>query len=200
MAKYDSQAIVSVIITIRGRRVILDFDFAAIYDVPTKAFNQAVRRNSRRFPDDFIFRLTSAEWKELKSQFVVSGTWPDRSQLVTGSQRRRDPRYLPYAFTEHRAVMAANVLRSGQAVQMSVFVVRAFIKMRGMLTAQKDLALKLAELDRKLTERLDVHERTVSDIIQQIMELLTTPSEPEEPPPARKIGFHVSDGKSKYRP
>ena len=97
--------------------------------------------------------------------------------------------------------MAANILRSDRAIQVSVFVVRAFIKMRGMLAAQEDLARKLAELDKRLTERLDVHEHAISDIIKQIMALLTPSPEPEPPlpPPRPKIGFHVSEPMAKYR-
>jgi len=95
----------------------------------------------------------------------------------------------PYAFTEHGAVMAANILRSDRAIQVSVFVVRAFIRMRGMLVAQRDLARKLVELDRKLTERLDIHEQAISDIIRQLLTLLAPPPEPEPSTPPTKIGF-----------
>jgi len=108
--------------TIRGTKVILDADLAKIYGVPTKALNQAVKRNLGRFPDDFMFQLTAKETANL-----------NRSQIVTGSQKHRDPRLLPYAFTEKGAVMAANILNSPDAVRMSIFVVRAFIKMRELL-------------------------------------------------------------------
>ena len=138
-----------VIRIIRGQRVILDSDLATLYSVTTKALNQAVNRNSERFPEDFMFRLTKAEWKSLTSQTAIS----NRSQFVTGSQKHRDPRYLPYAFTEHGAVMAANVLNSESAVAMSVYVVRAFVKLREVLASSDELAKKLDALERKLTGR-----------------------------------------------
>jgi hypothetical protein len=128
----------SLILNLRDAKVILDADLARIYEVSTKALNQAVKRNSDRFPPDFLIQLTKGEWKSL------------RSQIVTGSQKHRDPRALPYAFTEHGAIMAANILRSKRAIQMSVFVVRAFIRMRSMLTNNKELARRLAQLEREL--------------------------------------------------
>jgi hypothetical protein len=109
----------SLILSLRHQKVILDADLAGLYGVPTKALNQALKRNLERFPEDFCFQLTLAEWEDL-----------NRSHFVTGSQRHRDPRFLPRAFTEHGALMAANVLNSPEAVKMSVYVVRAFIKQR----------------------------------------------------------------------
>jgi len=120
------------------------------------------------------------------------------SQIAMSKPGRGGRRTLPYAFTEHGAVMAANILRSPKAVQMSVFVVRAFVKMRTMLVSQKNLARKLADLDKKLTERLDFHERAIGDIIQQIMLLLSPPSEPEPQPQKKRIGFLVEDQRSSY--
>jgi hypothetical protein len=197
MEKYKVKAIEPLILTIRGQRVILDEDLARIYGVTTKVFNQAVKRNKRKFPTDFMFQLTVEEYEGLRSQIVTSSQTSNRSQFVTGFHGGR--RYLPYTFTEHGAVMAANILRSERAIQMSVFVVRAFIKMRAMLVSQKGLARKLADLDKKLTERLDIHERAIGDIIQQIMLLLKpTPSEPE--PSKKKIGFLVEDRRSSYKP
>ena len=131
--KYDSLAIEPVILTIRGQKVIMDVDLARIYGVTTKVFNQAVKRNKRKFPADFMFRLTLEEYENLRSQIVTLRRGTNRSQIVTGFQKHRNPRYLPNAFTEHGAVMAANILRSDRAIQMSVFVVRAFIRMRQML-------------------------------------------------------------------
>ncbi len=113
----------------------------------------------------------------------------NRSQIVTGSQKHRDPRFLPYAFTEHGAIMAANVLNSRRAVQMSVFVVRAFVKMRSVLTDTRDLTRKLAALENELKGRLDVHEATIVTILQRVMDILDPP--PAQPPPSkpRHIGF-----------
>jgi hypothetical protein len=143
-------AIEGVIHTIRGERVIIDADMAKLYGIPTKAFNQAVRRNLDKFPPDFMFQLTHKEAVDLQKarhqEDVIL-----RSQIVT-LRHGRHLKFLPFAFTEHGAIMAANILNSPQAVQMSVFVVRAFIKMRSLLTDTRELAKKLAE---ELTARLD---------------------------------------------
>ena len=108
LVRYEAQGIEPMILTIRGQKVVLDTELARIYGVTTKIFNQAVKRNKRKFPPDFMFRLTVEEYEDLRSQFAIS----NRSQIVTGSQKHRNPRYVPYAFTEHGAVMAANILRS----------------------------------------------------------------------------------------
>ena len=187
MQKYEVKAIEPLILSIRGHRAILDEDLARIYGVATKHFNRAVKRNADRFPSDFVFQLTVEEYGLMRCQ---NGT----SKPIRGGRR-----YLPYAFTEHGAIMAATILNTPHAVQMSVFVVRAFVKMRAMLVSQKDLARKLADLDKKLTERLDLHDRAIGDIIQQIMLLLTPPpSEPE--PPKKKIGFLVEEPRARYKP
>src|SRR5262245_8039017 len=115
-----------VIRVIRGKRVILDADLAKIYGVITKRLNEQLKRNRKRFPQDFMFRLTKEETAEL-SRLRSQNATLDRSQFATGSQKHRDPRALPYAFTEHGSVMAANVLNSERAVAMSVYVVRAFV-------------------------------------------------------------------------
>jgi hypothetical protein len=181
--------------TIRGARVMLDRDLAKIYGVPTKAFNQAVKRNRQRFPEDFMFRLTLEEAKALqasRSQTVTSSRPMDplRSQTVTSSQRG-GPRYLPYAFTEYGALMAANILNSARAIQMSIFVVRAFAKMREALRGTPELARKLSELERKLTDRLDVHEAAIVQVLREVMQILNPPPE-LEPATRRRIGFHQS--------
>jgi len=181
--------------TIRGVRVMLDRDLAKIYGVPTKAFNQAVKRNRQRFPEDFMFRLTQEEAKALqvsRSQTVTSSQRKDllRSQFVTSNQRG-GPRYLPYAFTEYGALMAANILNSTRAVQMSIFVVRAFAKMREALRGTPELARKLAALEKKLTDRLDVHEAAIVQVLREVMQILNPPPPPPEPP-RRRIGFHQS--------
>jgi hypothetical protein len=181
--------------------VILDYDLSAIYAVSTKRLNEQVKRNARRFPEDFMFQLTVEEYENLRSQVVTPRRGADRSQIATGSQRHRDPRFMPYAFTEHGAVMAANILRSERAIQMSVFVVRAFVRMRQMLIAQKDLARKLAELEKKLTARLDVHETAITEVLRQIMRLLSPPPEPEPEAehPKKRIGFLVEEPHVPYR-
>jgi len=166
--------------TIRGQKVILDSDLARIYSVPTKRLNEQVKRNHRKFPEDFMFRLTGAEVEEL-----------NRSQIATGSQKHRDPRFLPYAFTEHGAIMVANILNSQRADEMSVYVVRAFIKMRSLLTGSPQLSRELASLEKKLTQRLDVHEAAIVDVLRRIMRLLDPPAGPE--PKRRRIGFNTED-------
>ena len=140
----------------------------------TKRLNEQVKRNSERFPDDFAFRLSKSEYDSLRYQFGTSNlrsqivtlrsTGRNRSQFATGSQKHRDPRYLPYAFTEHGAIMAANVLNSKQAVEMSVFVVRAFVKLRDTLATHKELAQKLNELERKV----GTHGRAIVSILATI--------------------------------
>jgi len=172
----------SLIHAIRGERVMLDADLARLYGVPTKALNQAVKRNADRFPPDFMFQLTAEEHASLRSQFVT---------LRAGRGQHR--KFLPYAFTEHGAIMAANVLNSPQAVQMSVFVVRAFVKMRGALHDTRAMAKKLADLEADLKSRLDVHEVAIVEILQRVMDILDPPPEPESP--KRQIGFHVKGGK-----
>ena len=187
------EKIASRILLLRGQRVMLDVDLAALYGVTTKALNQAARRNAERFPNDFTFQLTPTEAGNLKSQFATSRLQPtdsmtdlaNRSQIVTGSQRHRDPRILPWVFTEHGALMAANVLRSRRAVQMSVQVVRAFVRLREMVAANKELAKKLDELERRVSH----HDEAITSIVQAIRELATPP----EPKPRRRIGFISND-------
>jgi len=154
------------IIVVRGEKVMLDSDLAEIYGVETKRINEQVRRNFTRFPSDFMFQLTAEEWESLRSQFAT---------LKRGEHRK----YLPYAFTEHGALMLANVLNSERAAQTSVQVVRAFVKLRQMLASNAELARKLAAMEKKY----DAQFKVVFDAIRQLM------SPPEKP--KREIGFHV---------
>jgi len=170
---------------IRGQKVMLDVDLAEVYGVTTKALNQAVKRNADRFPADFAFQLTRQEVASLRSQFVTS-------------KGRGGRRYLPYAFTEHGAIMAANVLNSPRAAQMSVFVVRAFVKMRAVLSDSRELARKLASLEKELKDRLNVHEAAIVTILQRVMAIIDPPTLPE-PPPKKGIGFQVKERKGRYR-
>src|SRR6266446_8029318 len=173
--------------TIRGVRVMLDRDLAKIYGVPTFRFNEAIKRNQHRFPTDFMFQLSRAEFDSLRSQIAMSK--PENSSENTMSKTGRGGRRtLPYAFTEHGALQAANVLRSPRAVQMSVFVIRAFVKMRETLLGTRELAKKLAALEKKLTGRLDVHEAAIVKVLQDLMQILNPPPLPPDPP-QRKIGF-----------
>ena len=165
-----------VIQVIRGQKVILDADLAEIYGVTTKRLNEQVKRNRKRFPDDFMFRLKREESQPLQRS---------RSQFAT-LKRGQNIKYLPYAFTEHGAVMAANVLNSERAVAMSVYVVRAFVKLREVLADSKEFATKLEELERQLTGRLDLHEKAILKLFAQIKDLLDPP--PPQPN-KRRIGF-----------
>jgi hypothetical protein len=157
--------------------------------VETRVLKQAVRRNHDKFPSDFLFELTSME--AMNSQHPPSESdGESRSQIVI-LKRGRNVKHVPYAFTEHGAIMAANILNSPQAVQMSVFVVRAFVKMRGALTDTRELARKLAVLEDEIKARLDTHESAIVDVLQRIMELLDPPA-PLPQPPQREMGFHSS--------
>ena len=158
------------ILVLRGERVLLDRDLAALYGVPTFRFNEAIKRNAVRFPDDFRFQLTADEMAALTSQFAMS------------KPGRGGRRTLPYAFTEHGAIMAANVLKSDAAVEMSVHVVRAFIRLRQLMINHKVLAGKLAELDARLGE----HDEQLAAIVAAIRQLTT----PDTPTHGRKMGFH----------
>lgn len=161
-------AIPSVIREIRGQRVVLDEDLARLYGVATKRLNEQVRRNRARFPADFMFRLSAAEARAL---------W---SQIATTNGGRGGRRQLPYAFTEHGAVMLASVLRTARAVEMSLHVVRAFVHMRAMLAGQRLLARKLSELE----QRVGAHDRDIAALVQTIRQLMLPPA-----PARRRIGF-----------
>ncbi len=163
---------------IRGQKVILDRDLAALYGVPTFRFNEAVKRNRERFPPDFAFQLAPQEVARLISQIAISK--PGRGGL-------RKP---PWAFTEHGAVMAANVLRSPRAVQMSVFVVRAFVKMREQLLHRTEMEKQLAEIEKGLLS----HDAALRDLYAKIRPLLLPPPES----PKRPIGFHVKERRATY--
>ena len=176
--------------TIHGTRVMLDRDLAKIYGVPTFRFNEAIKRNRHRFPADFMFQLPRAEFDSLKSQIAMSKVG-NSSQFAMSSGKHRGAAYLPYAFTEHGALQAANILRSPRAVQMSVFVIRAFVKMREALRGTPQLARKLTELEKKLTARLDVHEAAIVEVLREVMQILNPPPEPD-PLQRRRIGFHQS--------
>ncbi|HEY8994694.1 MAG TPA: ORF6N domain-containing protein [Lacunisphaera sp.] len=195
-----TDSVESRILTLRGRKVILDADLATIYGVTTKRLNEQVKRNAKRFPPDFLFQLTRDEAESVMRSRSQNGTldaYKNRSQIATGSQKHRDPRFLPYAFTENGAVMAANVLNSPQAVRMSVHVVRAFIQMRALLSGSKELAAELKKLEAKLTSRLDVHEAAITEVLRRIMRLLDPPHAP--PLPEKSMGFHTTMKKTAGR-
>jgi hypothetical protein len=160
----------SKILVLRNQKIILDTDLAELYGVPVKHLNQQVKRNGHRFPSDFLFVLTKAESECL------------RSQIVTSNVGRGGRRYLPNAFTEHGAIMAATVLNSKRAIEMSIFVVRAFVGMRQALAVNQHVVSKLSELE----ARLDSHDADIQDLVEAIRELMA-------PLPAnnRRIGFET---------
>jgi len=162
------------ILILRHQKVILDTDLAELYGVPVKRLNEQVKRNRERFPADFMFQLSAKEAEDL------------RSQSATSKPQRGGRRYLPYAFTEHGAIMAATVLNSERAVEMSVFVVRAFVRLREMLSTNRELAAKLAELE----GRLDTQDASIQNLFEAIKELMI----PEEPS-RRRIGFELPASK-----
>jgi hypothetical protein len=162
------------ILVLRGQRVMIDADLAELYGVSTRALNQAVKRNAARFPEDFMFRLNRAE----------------KDRLVDGGARLARLKFspvLPFAFTEHGAIQAANVLNSSQAIAMGVHVVRAFVKARALAVSQKDLAAKLAAFEKRLvlaTDRLLDHDDAIANLVDAIRELTIEPAKP-----SRRIGF-----------
>ena len=163
-----AERIVRAIRVLRGQKILLDADLALLYGVETRRLNEQVRRNRERFPDDFMFQLTANEFGNLKSQFATS-SWGGR-------------RKLPFAFTEHGAIMAATVLNSARAIEMSIYVVRVFVQLRELLASNKELAAKLDELER----RVGAHDRVIVDLVNAIRDHMQAP-EPE----ARPIGFVI---------
>ncbi|HJX64053.1 MAG TPA: ORF6N domain-containing protein [Polyangia bacterium] len=163
------------IIVLRGRRVILDSDLATLYGVTVSVFNQAVKRNMERFPADFAFQLTREEYESLRSQMVI---------LKAGRGAHR--KYLPYVFTEHGAVMAASVLNSPKAVEMSVEVVRAFMRFRQILAANRQLAARVDDLERKMNQSNAAHSKNIGTLFDAVRSLMTAPEKPK-----RQIGFQT---------
>jgi hypothetical protein len=160
------QRVQSAIMLIRGQKVILDANLADLYGVPTKRLNEQVRRNMERFPTDFMFRLTEEETENLRSQFATSSLdWGGR-------------RYKPYAFTEHGAIMAASVLNSPQAIQTSIFVVRAFVRLRHMLASNEALAARL----KRLEKTVGAHDKQIVAIVDAIQLLMPPPEDPPQEP------------------
>jgi len=188
-SSHKIDTIESAIYLIRGQRVMLDSDLAVIYGVTTKRLNEQLRRNLSRFPKDFAFQLTDQEFTNLKSQNATSSSRL-RSQFAT-SKGRGGRRYYPWVFTEHGAIMLATVLSSDIAVQGSIRVVRAFVRLREMVAANAQLAVKLEQLE----QRLDSHDEAIVDLFATLKRLL----EPPESPKKREIGFHVRERSARYR-
>ncbi len=179
---YPIEAIEKKIMFIRGQKVMLDKDLAKLYNVATRDLNKAVSRNSSRFPKDFMFQLNKEEFNNLKFQ---SGT----SSLRNNKTGWGGTRKLPHAFTEQGVAMLSSVLRSERAVQVNILIMRAFIKLREVLSTHKELAQKLKELELKFVG----HDEQIRDIIEAINQLLTPPEKPK-----RQIGFQVKEKFVKY--
>jgi hypothetical protein len=175
-----SEIIEKQIFLIRGQKVMLDFHLAELYNVPTKSLNLAVKRNTDRFPPDFMFQLTDEEYSLISDRL--------RFQIETSKQSGRGGRrYVPYAFSEQGVAMLSSVLRSKRAVQVNIEIMRAFVKLRELLSSNKDLAHKLEELEKKYDKQFQI----VFDAIRQI---LTPPEKPK-----RSIGFHVEEPAARYK-
>jgi phage regulator Rha-like protein len=166
-ALVPTEVIVTKILFLRGEKVLLDRDLAELYGVETRVLKQAVRRNIKRFPEDFMFELTEDENRALRSQNVTL-------------KRGQHSKYLPFAFTEQGVAMLSSVLRSKRAVQVNIEIMRAFVRLRGLLLAHEDLARKLKELE----ERLEKNDEDIGLIFEAIRELMTPPDKPQ-----KKIGF-----------
>lgn len=164
------ESVVQSILIIRGHKVLLDADLAELYGVPTKVLNQAVRRNSDRFPEDFMFQLTREEANNIRSI---------RSQFVT-FQEFQVLTYQPYAFTEQGVAMLSSVLRSKRAVQVNIEIMRAFVRLRSLVAQSKDLAHKLAELE----SRIGTHDKAIRSLFDAIRQLMTPPKKEKHP-----VGF-----------
>jgi hypothetical protein len=168
------QDITRAILVLRGQRVLLDAELAALYGVTTKRLNEQVKRNPDRFPADFMFQLTTGELVALRSQIAT----------LTGGGRGQHRKYLPYAFTEHGAIQAANVLNSARAVEMSLYVVRAFVQLRELLSSNKELAKRLDQLEARIEKKLATHDEAIAAMLSAIRELMNPPA-----PKRRGIGF-----------
>lgn len=172
-ALVPAERIANAILIVRGHRVMVDVDLASLYGVPTKVLLQAVRRNAERFPEDFMFELEPEEWEVL------------RSQIVTSKEGRGGRRYAPFVFTEQGVAMLSSVLRSPRAIAVNVEIMRAFVRLREVLAANKELAKQFAALEARIDKRLANQDHAIVEILQAIRELMAPP----DPKPKRKIGF-----------
>jgi ORF6N domain len=160
------------ILILRGHKVLLDEHLAALYGVQTRVLIQAVKRNLARFPEDFMFQLSAAEWAALRSQIVIS-------KIERGGRR-----YAPYAFTEQGVAMLSSVLNSGRAIAVNIEIMRTFVRMRELLASNKVLAKRFAQLEARLDKKLAEHDDAITAILSAIRELMNPP-----PPKRRPIGF-----------
>jgi phage regulator Rha-like protein len=181
------QSIQNRIYELRGERVMLDFDLAALYEVPTKVLNQAVKRNIKRFPNDFMFRLTTAEWKTIRSQNVTASESAkiSRSQNVTASQSKRNTNVTPYAFTEQGVAMLSGILNSDKAINMNIAIMRAFVEIRRLVLQQMDIKEQLKEIRKRLGE----HDSQLNQIYDAMENLLDEKAAQKKLENRERIGF-----------
>ena len=170
------------IFLIRRQKVMLDSHLAKLYGVPTKSLNLAVKRNKNRFPKDFMFQLSQAEFDVLKHRL--------RFQFETSKSPKGGRRYLPYAFSEQGVAMLSSVLRSARAVEVNIQIMRTFVRLRKLLSAHKELAQKLQELEKKY----DTHDSQIEAIFEAIRQLMQPPEKLK-----KQIGFRVEEPKAKYQ-
>lgn len=169
------QTIQNRIYEIRDERVMLDFDLAALYEVPTKVLNQAVKRNIKRFPKDFMFRLTITEWQSMRSQIVTApeNTISLGSQIVTASQTKRNKNVAPYAFTEQGVAMLSGILNSDKAINMNIAIMRAFVEIRRIILKENNLAEQLKQIKNHLGEH-DAQLTEIYDAMENLLDEKTT--------------------------
>jgi hypothetical protein len=169
----SAEEIACAILVVRGQRVLIDAELAALYGVATKVLLQAVKRNRKRFPRDFIIQLTATEWSALRSQFVT---------LKPGRGQHR--KYMPYAFTEQGVAMLSSVLNSDRAIAVNIQIMRAFVQLRGLLTSNQELARRFAQLEARIDKKLSDHDEAITAILSAIRQLMNSPA-----PKRRGIGF-----------
>jgi hypothetical protein len=172
---------------VRGEKVMLDFDLSALYEVETKVLNQSVKRNRKRFPADFMFRLTTVEWETIRSQFVTTsvGASSMRSQIVTASQGKRNIGVTPYAFTEQGVAMLSGILNSDKAINMNIAIMRAFVEIRRFVLQQGDIKVQLKQIQQRIGE----HDEQLSAIYDAIENLLDYKAAQKKWEDRDRIGF-----------
>jgi len=173
MTTLPKERITSLIFFIRGQKVMLDRDLAQLYGVETRILNQAVRRNRNRFPSDFMFQLSDKEYRILRSQFVISNT-------------RGGRQYLPYAFTEQGVAMLSSVLKSKQAIEVNIQIMRTFTKLRQMMMDYAELQKKIEYIEKVFAKKINTHSKQIAQIFEAIKLMLI-----EEEKPKKKIGFRA---------
>ena len=171
-----AEQVENIILLVRGQKIILDRDLAKLYGVTTGNLNKAVKRNIDRFPNDFMFQLTTEEYKSLRFQFGIF-------------KKGQHSKYLPYAFTEQGVAMLSSVLKSKRSIEVNIAIMRAFVRLREMLATHKELSRKLADLE----QRIEGHDEHIQNIFNAIRQLMTTTESPR-----KKIGFTAREKQKAY--